>query len=212
MPIRPHDLTDLICGTLRLIEPTAERDSTHRIVWKTECQCGQIEYGSSVQLAKFAGHSECPGHPFKGKEKPIEGFQLHPDNKETPEHAVAVAAWESRRHPEQPKVESNVIPLTKASAVLESRLGLTNYCTETQVLTQPVEILGCTAEKVVFAKQIDGDDRVLLHIQLVSASGKRSIASSKKKIPEGEWLALTAQLSEMNITWREKEPKQRTAA
>lgn len=207
MLIQAHDLTDLICGTLRLIEPTTERDATHRVVWKAECHCGQIEYGSSVQLSKFAGHTECPGHPFEGKEKPIEGFRLHPDMKEEPGHAAEIAAWESRRHPKRSEVENNKLPSTGESKVLRDRLGLIGYRTETVSLALQVDMVGGKAEKVTFARQLEGDDRIFLHVSLVNADGKRSIVSSKKKVAETEWAAFTAILSGMQITWREKEPK-----
>jgi len=212
MLIQPHDLSDLICGTLRLIEPTAERDATHRVIWKTECICGQFEYGSSVQLAKFAGHSECPGHPFEGKEKTVEGFRLHPDKKDEPGHAAAITAWESRRHPEQSKVEADKLPSTGESKVLRDRLGLIGYRTETISLAQPVDMVGGKAEKVTFARQLDGEDRIFLHVSLVNADGKRSIVSSRKKVPDTEWTALTEALSEMQIVWREKESKRRKPA
>lgn len=103
-------------------------------------------------------------------------------------------------------------PITKASNVLEKRLGLTGYKTEAVTLTAPVIVLGCTAEKVVFARQIGGEDRVLLHLQLVDGGGKRSIVSSRKKVPEAEWATLTETLTGMQLTWRDREPRRKAKA
>lgn len=210
MAIQAHDLTNLICGTLKITEPTTDRDSSKRVIWKAECICGQHEYGARPQLEKYAGHDTCPGHPFKGKEKLIDGFSLNPTNCETPEHAVALAVWESRRHPERQKGEGNSQPSAKENKTLRDRLGLSGYRTETVTLSQPADILGCKAEKVVFAKQLDGDDWVLLHVALVDANGKRSIASSRKKVPDAEWAALSTALTGMQLVWRERDCKQRT--
>jgi hypothetical protein len=46
-----------------------------------------------------------------------------------------------------------------------------------------------------------------LHVSLVNAAGKRSIVSSRKKVPLPEWQALAAVLTGMSITWRDKELK-----
>ena len=105
---------------------------------------------------------------------------------------------------------TNTIP--KESKVLRERLGLNGYCTETIKLSTPIEVLGCKAEGVVFAKQIEGVpgvpvDRILLHVTLISATGKRSIVSSRKKVPQPEWQALTDVLSSQAITWRDRESK-----
>jgi hypothetical protein len=202
MAKQAQDLTSLIAGTLKFVEPTDRKDSSKRIIWKAECICGEFEYGSRPQLEKFAGHSTCPGHPFKGQEKPIEGFCLSPEHRESPEHVAALAAWEAARHREPSKDETNKPLSTGESKVLRERLGLSGYRTETITLTQSVSVLGCQAEKVIFAKALDGDDRILLHLQLIHASGKRSIVSSRKKVPEGEWNSVAERLAEMKIQWR----------
>jgi hypothetical protein len=233
MAIQPQDLRKLICGTLKLVEPTDKRDSSKRVIWKAECTCGEFEYGAKPDLEKYAGHCDCPGHPFKGKELPVEGFKLNPDIRDSLDHAAAASDWELKRHPEQPVEERVSEPLDqdhqdapetseipkdkdtspKPSEVLQKRLGLSGYTTCSQVLTTKIELLGCKAEKVVFAKKIDGPpDLVLLHVQLVDAAGKRSIVSSKKKVSEAEWSALTAQLAEMKIDWREKDVKRKAQA
>ena len=206
MAIQAQDLRGLITGTLKLIEPTDKRDSSKRVVWKAECICGQYEYGSRPELEKFAGYTECPGHPCKVK-KPVDGFRLHPDDLDIPEQQQARAAWESRRHPEQPKVIKDKSLSIEENKILRDRLGLHNYHTETVKLTPPLEVLGCKAEKVIFAKQIEGADRVFLHIALLAENNKRSIVSSKKKVPEHEWKAVADALLGMNITWRDRELK-----
>lgn len=205
MAKQAHDLTNFIAGTLKLVEPTDRKDSSKRIIWKAECVCGAFEFGSRPQFEKFAGHSTCPGHPFKGKEQPIDGFSLSPEHRETAEHAVALAAWESARHREPSKDDTNKPLSTGESKVLRERLGLSGYRTETVTLTQPVAVLSCQAEKVVFAKALDGDDRVLLHLQLVDVSGTRSIVSSRKKVPAGEWGCVAERLAEMKIEWRDRD-------
>ena len=207
MASQAQDLRNLITGTLKVVEPTDQRDSSKRIVWKAECVCGEFEYGSRPQLEKFAGHSTCPGHPLKGKELPIDGFCLSPEYRETAEQAVSIAAWEAARHQQLPKDETNKPLLTRESKVLRERLGLSGYKTETITLSQPVAVLGCQAEKAVFAKALDRDDRILLHLQLVDASGKRSIVSSRKKVPEGEWGCVAEKLAEMKVLWRDRETK-----
>lgn len=115
-----------------------------------------------------------------------------------------------------PQVASNTVATpvdktttVKVSKVLGDRLGLKGYYTETIALTHPVEILGKTAEKVIFANCPAGD-RVFLHIQLIDANKTRSICSSKSKVPSEEWTRLSANLSGQNITWRDKELKKRT--
>ena len=86
-------------------------------------------------------------------------------------------------------------------------MGLNGYITETVKLPPTLEILGCKAENVVFAKQIAGADRVLLHVSLVDADGKRSIVSSRKKVPQPEWQAISESLTALSISWRDKELK-----
>lgn len=247
MAIQPQNLSNLIIGTIRLDEPTLERDTNKKILWSGTCVCGHIEIATKTDFLKYAGYDQCPGHPFKElAPKPINGFNVHPDDKETPEYAATLATWDAKRgqtraestelndsteSPAQPippestdllnqveqpitqvtqespkKVKDSSLPPTE-SLVLQKRLGLTGYVTTSLPLTNPISILGCTAEKVVFAKKITGDDPdlVLLHLQLFdTATKKHSIVSSKKKIPAGEWTALTAVLAEMNVAWREK--------
>ena len=211
MAIQPHNLSDLICGTLKLVEATDQRDSNKCVIWKAECICGQFEYGSRASLEKYAGHNACPGHPLKGKEKPVDGFRLHPDQHGTLEHAALLADWENRRHPEQPDTNADMQLSTAGNKALRDRLGLSGYKTETITLTQGVSFMGRVAEKVVFAKQVQGEDRVLLHIICVTDNGKRSIVASRKKMPEDEWLSLKDVLVSMDIRWRHKELKQVTA-
>ena len=142
----------------------------------------------------------------------LEGFHLHPDTKDTPEHVAAVAAWELRR---QPNAEEDKPLSTCENKILRDRLGLSGYITQTITLIEPVAVLGCRAEKVVFARQIngtDGDYLILLHLQLVDGNGKRSIVSSRKKVPDLEWLAISDTLATMRILWRERDPKRRLAA
>jgi len=103
-----------------------------------------------------------------------------------------------------PKATADKDTSTKMSAVLATRLKLHGYHTTSTKLLQPVKILGQDAVSVVFAANSEGD-KVLLHVALVSAEGKKSILSSKKKAPEADWSALSAALTGMNITWREKE-------
>jgi hypothetical protein len=105
--------------------------------------------------------------------------------------------------------DTATITIIKESKVLRERLGLSGYITETVKILTPIGILGCKAEGVVFAKQIEGIpvDRILLHVALVSATGKRSIVSSRKKLSSEEWQALTDVLSSQAITWRDKELK-----
>lgn len=109
--------------------------------------------------------------------------------------------------PEPQAADTAIATIPKESKVLRERLGLNGYITETVKLPPTLEILGCKAEGVVFAKQIAGADRVLLHVSLVDAAGKRSIVSSRKKVPQPEWQALTEALTGMSITWRDRELK-----
>lgn len=248
MAIQAQDLSNLICGPFKFINPTDKRDSSKRVIWACECVCGVVEHGSKADIIKFAGHGPiCPGHPIKGKEKPLEGFTLDPDFKSTIEHAEMAREWELNRNPEQPeevresesapgtpqepaaaaapeggksapeatpeapKPSANRTKSTDGSDVLKDRLGLIGYRTECLTLTTPIEMLNGKAEKVVFAKQITGDDRVFLHIQLVTSDGKRGIVSSKKKVPTDAWDALSATLSTMNVAWREREKRRKAA-
>ena len=270
-----REMIGTIAGPFKIIERTNQKDSSKRILYRAECVCSAIELGPLSTLGKFQGHGcSCPGHPLKkGMEKPESGFTYFPDQ---PEHADALAAWESARHPDQIMEESEVntaadttstetvttelapvviaedattttetstvtetassteiiaadatvsdatpaTPVvsqessnaavnkdtsTKMSAVLAKRLKLVGYHTTSSRLLQPVKILGHDAVSVVFADNADGTDKVLLHVSLVSADGKKSIVSSKKKVAEADWSALSAALTGMQITWREKE-------
>lgn len=208
MGIQPHNLTSLVCGPLKLIEATDKRDSSKSVIWKAECICGQFEYGSRITLEKYAGHQDCPGHPFKGKEKPVVGFRLLPNMKGTIEHEDALDSWEQRRHQEQSGNDADMQLSTEGNKALRERLGLSGYKTETVTLTQGVLLMGKVAEKVVFAKQINGTDRVLLHIICVTDTGKYSIVASRRKMHEEEWQSIKDVLSGMDINWRCKEPKQ----
>ena len=126
---------------------------------------------------------------------------------------IEVAAVEPPGITEQPlepqKADTVTVTIPKESKVLRERLGLIGYITETLKFSCPIEILGCKAEGVVFARQIEGVpiDRILLHVTLVSATGKHSIVSSRKKVPQPEWQALTEALTGMSITWRDRELK-----
>lgn len=202
MAIQPHNLTDFVCGPLKLIEPTDQRDTNKCVIWKAECICGQFEYGSRATLEKYAGHQDCPGHPFKGNEKPVDGFRLHPDLKGTLDHAAALADWENRRNAEQSESNADSQSSTEGNKALRDRLGLSGYKTETVTLNQGVSFMGKVAEKVVFAKQVVGDDRVLLHIICVTDNGTRSIVASRKKMPEDEWQSVKDVLAGMDIKWR----------
>jgi hypothetical protein len=269
-----REMIGTIAGPFKIIERTNQKDSSKRILYRAECVCSAIELGPLSTLGKFQGHGcSCPGHPLKkGMEKPDSGFTYFPDQ---PEHADALAVWESARHPDQIMEESEVntaadttstetvtielAPVviaedtttttetstitetassteiiaadatvsdvtaatpdvtqessnaavnkdtsTKMSAVLAKRLKLVGYHTTSTKLLQPVKILGLDAVNVVFAENAEGD-KVLLHICLSSVDGKKSIVSSKKKVAEADWLALSAALTGMKITWREKE-------
>jgi hypothetical protein len=189
MPKEMQDLTGLITGTLKIIEPSDTRDTrdhSHRVIWKAECYCGEYVYFAKPDLEKLAGRRDCIGHP--ALPQPIEGFFLHPDTKNAPEHVAAVAAWELRRHPEQPKVETDMPLSTKGSKVLRSRLGLNGYRCETLTMPKKFTISAGQVEKVIFAKALTTEDRVLLHVQLVNKHRTRSIVSSRKKLPETDWV------------------------
>ena len=113
----------------------------------------------------------------------------------------------TEQSPEPQTADTATVTIPKESKVLRERLGLNGYITETVKLPPTLEILGCKAEGVVFAKQIAGADRVLLHVSLVDAAGKRSILSSRKKASQPEWQALTESLTALSISWRDKELK-----
>jgi chitodextrinase len=106
---------------------------------------------------------------------------------------------------ETPKAAVNSDTSTKMSAVLATRLKLTNYHTTSKKLTPPVQILGQDAISVVFAEDATGTDRVLLHICLNSTDGKKSIVSSMKKVPTEDFSTLKSTLAAMNVTWRSKD-------
>lgn len=233
MTSRTKDLTGLIVGPLKVIEPTEQRDSSKCTVWKAECVCGEFEYGSRTTLEKFAGHRTCPGHPVKGKELPVEGFALEPELRDTDEQARAREAWEAARRcasgaadddswgvgdppsanvdatPEAPAASETPKP-AKGSTILRDRLGLDGYCTEHVTLQNTLAVAGGQAKKVVFAKATDGDDRVLLHIELDMPGGTRTTVSAMKKLSAEELANVTAELEQLNIAWRMKEVRQRT--
>lgn len=236
MAIQPQQLTNLICGPFKFIEPTDRRDSSKRVIWKCECVCGAYEYAAKADMLKYAGHGlNCPGHPLKGKELPLDGFTLDPSMRGTSLHDVVLKNWESARRPEPPEENptSDSTPATspsvpssppeqpkelkdstdsaKGSNTLKDRLGLDGYRTECITLTAPVAFDGSSADRVVFAKQIDGNDRVFLHVHATDTTGKQSIISSQKKLPSAAWLSLCDTLREMNIDWRER-PKRRSTA
>jgi len=208
MAIQAHDLSSLVCGPLKLVVPTDQRDSNKCVIWKAECICGQFEHGSRATLEKYAGHQDCPGHPFKGNEKPVDGFRLHPDQKGTLEHAASLADWENRSHPVKYECNADSQSSIEGNKALRDRLGLSGYKTETVSLAQGVSFMGKVAEKVVFAKQVSGGDRVLLHVICVTDTGKRSIVASRKKMPEDEWQSVKDVLAGMAISWRHRELKQ----
>lgn len=131
------------------------------------------------------------------------------DGTEQAEVASAIETEEITEQPSEPQTADTVkVTITKESKVLRERLGLNGYITETVKLSSTVDVLGSKAEGVVFARQIEGADRVLLHIILVNDNTKRrSIVSSKQKVPLPEWQAITESLAAMSITWRDRELK-----
>lgn len=94
------------------------------------------------------------------------------------------------------------------SAILRDRLGLDAYHCETFTLPNAPSIAGAKAVKAVFAKQIDGDDRVLLHLELIKPDGKRKLISAMKKLSTDELTNITAELEQLNIAWRMKDTRQ----
>ena len=144
---------------------------------------------------------------------PLESDALK-DNTQQIEVADVVPPGITEQPPEPQAAEAITVTTSKESKVLRERLGLNGYTTETLKLSLPVRLLGCKAESVVFAKQIvdvviEGVpvDRILLHVTLISSTGKRSIVSSRKKVPADEWQALTNVLSSQEIIWRDRELK-----
>lgn len=229
-----QDLSGLVVGPLKIVEATEERDSSKRVIWKAECICGEIVCAAKTDLERYAGYDCCLGHPPKGQPTRIIEFKLHPDLKGTEEQANALQEWDLKRNagqePDQSEDQTPVLepdtapsleadseaaeeavdssPITKASSVLEKRLGLTGYRTEAVSMPNPVSVLGSMVEKVVFARKIDGDDRVLLHL-LVVAGEKRTIMSSMKKVPIAEMSLVSDALAGMQIAWRMKESRRK---
>lgn len=210
--------------------------------------CGHSEFGTRADFEKYAGHTDCPGHPFKGKEKPVDGFRLHPDNREEEGYAASLAAWEQCRHPDQLKekcdssLENTPVNAPVSSAdcsceitdttdtnattpedqsdrdgncddspvsvgenrMLRERLKLPGYTMMSVSLQTPVELDACTAEKVVFAKQLAGTDLVFLHLLVTGSDSKPRILSSRKKIPPAAWQLIADDLSSQHIIWRDR--------
>ncbi len=108
MAPQKKDATGLIAGPLKVIARTDRKDRDKRIIFEAECVCGATEFGALATLGQFQGHGlNCPGHPLKkSNEKPESGFTYFPDQQ--PEYDVALAAWESARHPGQIKERSDV--------------------------------------------------------------------------------------------------------
>jgi len=141
---------------------------------------------------------------------PVSETDVCQDNTEQVEVVTESELAAVTETPPEPQVADTVtVTIPKESKVLRERLGLNGYITETVKLPPTLEILGCKAEGVVFARQIEGVpiNRILLHVTLVSATGKHSIVSSRKKVPQPEWQALTEALTGMSITWRDRELK-----
>lgn len=138
---------------------------------------------------------------------PPESVILQDSTEQIAVAAVKKSAKITKLPPKPQTTNSVIVTIPNESKVLRERLGLSGYITETVKLPSALEILGSKAEGVVFAKQIAGADRVLLHVTLVDGAGKRSIVSSRKKVPQPEWQALTEALTGMAITWRDRELK-----
>jgi hypothetical protein len=148
---------------------------------------------------------------------PSESNVLRDSTEQSALAAVKKSAKITKLPPVPQTNDTIIVTSPKESKVLRERLGINGYCTETVKLSSPIEVLGCKAEGVVFAKQIQGDvivgapvDRILLHVSLVNAAGKRSIVSSIKRMSSEELQALTNVLSSQAITWRNKELKRAT--
>jgi hypothetical protein len=210
-----QDLAGIVVGTLKIVAPTDKKDRDKFRIFQAECACGAIELASRPQLEKYAGHTTCPGHPFKGKEKELEGFKISPEMRDTVEQKAAAKAWEAARTGKAMEEGKSDIPKTKkerkalnstGSDVLAKRLGLHGYRLETVHLPNPIPVQGLQVHKAVFAKAIKSDDRVLLHV-----ADNKSIISSRKKMSDSEWSALCAALTELKLSWREKEPQKKAA-
>jgi hypothetical protein len=210
-----QDLKGIIVGTLKITASTDKKDRDKCRIWQAECVCGATELGSRSQLERYAGHVKCPGHPLKGKEKPLDGFKILPELRDTPKQNAALAAWETARTgkaPEKPVVETakstkeRKASNSTGSEVLTKRLGLHGYRLETVHLPNPITVQGLQIYKAVFAKSITNDDRVFLHV-----AGRKSIISSRKKVSDSEWSALCAAFAELKLKWREKEPQKKAA-
>jgi hypothetical protein len=212
-----HDISGLIVGTLKIVSVTDEKDSSKCRIWEAQCICGKKEYGTKKFLEQHAGHVSCPGHPIKGKEQPLDGFKLTPELKDTLEQKKALEKWETARigkkQPEAdaPRPNKERPVKTTGSDILKVRLGLDGYHLETVTLPEPLTIQGLKVPKIIFAKSLAGEDRVLLHLDTISETGKRSIISSRKKLSDSEWTAICLVLEKMHLTWREKEPRKKAA-
>lgn len=210
-----QDLTNIIVGTLKITAVTDMKDRDKCKIWQAECVCGETEFGSRILLERYAGHTTCPGHPLKGKEKELAGFKISPELRDTPEQHAALAAWETAGHVkahEEPVVEATKPPKERktsnsaGSDILAKRLGLHGYRLETVHLPNPVTVQGLQVHKAVFAKALVGEDMVFLHV----STGK-SIISSRKKVSDSEWSALCAAFAELKFSWRMKEPQKKAA-
>lgn len=169
------------------------------------------DFKTTIEHAEIARNWELKRHP----EQPVE-IRESEAAPETPQELASDTTPEISEHAlettsEASKPTANKTNSTDGSDVLRDRLGLIGYRTECLTLTAPIEIPNGKIERVVFAKQISGDDRVFLHIQLVDANGKRGIVSSQKKVPSDTWAALGSALSEMKIGWRERDKRRKAA-
>jgi hypothetical protein len=138
---------------------------------------------------------------------PLESNILQDGTNQAEVAAATESAAVTELSPEPQAADTVTVTIIKESKMLRERLGLQGYITETVKLPSRIEVLSSQAESVVFAKQINGFDRVLLHVSLVDGAGKRSIVSSRKKVPLPEWQAVTEALTGMAITWRDRELK-----
>ena len=223
MILKHQDLAGIIVGPLKVVGPTNAKNAGNCRVWAAECTCRAKEYGSRSELERYAGFIACPGHPFAGKEKILDGFKLVPELRGTPEQCAAAVAWETARagkgheepDAEVPKLEKDE-ESSAGSAMLAKRLGLHGYKLETMHLPTPLLVQNITINKAVFAIALTGDDRVFLHIEGIGADadgdagGKRTMISSRKKMTDHEWSALGAAFAELKLQWREKETKKMT--
>ena len=84
--------------------------------------------------------------------------------------------------PSEPQSADTVTAtIPKESKVLRERLRLNGYITETVKLLSSIEILGSKAEGVVFAKEIAGIDRVLLHATMSLSNSLTSLFSDTER-------------------------------